>query len=51
MAVPSADLEPWAYLARGTVANILKKHGIEPPERIRKTTWKEFLTRGTNCGR
>jgi len=32
-------------LARGTVANILKKHGIEPaPERIRKTTWKEFLT-------
>ena len=33
-------------LARGTVANILKKHGIEPaPERIRKTTWKEFLTR------
>src|SRR3982074_2869332 len=33
-------------LARGTVANILKKHGIEPaPERSRKTTWKEFLTR------
>src|SRR5918995_5234327 len=33
-------------LARGTVANILKKHGIEPaPERIRKTTWKEFLNR------
>ena len=33
-------------LARGTVANILKKYGIEPaPERIRKTTWKEFLTR------
>ncbi len=33
-------------LARGTVANILKKHGIEPaPERIRKTTRKEFLTR------
>ena len=33
-------------LARGTVANILKKHGIEPaPERIRKTTWKEFLSR------
>jgi hypothetical protein len=32
-------------LARGTVANILKKHGIEPaPDRIRKTTWKEFLT-------
>ena len=27
------------YLARGTIANILKKHGIEPaPDRIRKTT-------------
>ena len=33
-------------LACGTIANILKKHGIEPaPERIRKTTWKEFLSR------
>src|SRR5262245_49514049 len=33
-------------LARGTIANILKKHGIEPaPERLRRTTWKEFLTR------
>jgi transposase InsO family protein len=32
-------------LARGTVANILKRHAIEPaPERTRKTTWKEFLT-------
>lgn len=32
-------------LARGTVANILKQHGIEPaPERGRKTTWKDFLT-------
>jgi transposase InsO family protein len=32
-------------LARGTIANILKKHGIEPaPDRLRKTTWKEFLT-------
>src|SRR5215469_6317776 len=31
-------------LARGTVANILKRNGIEPaPERRRKTTWKEFL--------
>ena len=29
-----------------TIANILKEHGIEPaPERIRKTTWKEFITR------
>jgi putative transposase len=33
-------------LARGTIANILEKHGIEPaPDRIRKTTWKEFLSR------
>src|SRR5215471_768995 len=33
-------------IARGTVANILKQHGIEPaPERNRKTTWKEFLSR------
>ena len=32
-------------LARGTIANVLKRNGIEPaPERIRKTTWKEFLT-------
>jgi transposase InsO family protein len=31
-------------VARSTVANVLKKHGMEPaPERIRKTTWKEFL--------
>ena len=29
-----------------TVANILKRHGIEPaPERERKTTWKEFVSR------
>src|SRR2546430_2370453 len=33
-------------LARNTIANILKRHGIEPaPERSRRTTWKEFLTR------
>src|SRR5215469_7825875 len=33
-------------LGRGTVANILKRNGIEPaPERSRKTTWKEFLSR------
>src|SRR3989441_5866250 len=33
-------------LARTTIANILKRHGIEPaPERSRKTTWKELLTR------
>ncbi len=33
-------------LARTTIADILKRHGIDPaPERSRKTTWKEFLTR------
>jgi hypothetical protein len=33
-------------LARSTIAQILQRHGIEPaPERSRKTTWKEFLTR------
>jgi hypothetical protein len=31
-------------VARSTIANILKRNGIEPaPDRIRKTTWKEFL--------
>jgi putative transposase len=31
-------------LGRSTIAAILKRHGIEPaPERIKKTTWKEFL--------
>jgi len=31
-------------VARTTIADILKRHGIEPaPERSRKTTWKEFL--------
>jgi putative transposase len=33
-------------LAYTTIANILKRHGIEPaPDRNRKTTWKEFLDR------
>ena len=33
-------------VARGTIANILKEHGLEPaPERNRKTTRKEFLSR------
>jgi putative transposase len=33
-------------IARTTIANILKRHGVEPaPERNRKTTWKEFLRR------
>src|SRR5215475_6490487 len=33
-------------LAHNTIANILKRSGIEPaPERSRKITWKEFLNR------
>ena len=33
-------------LAHNTIRNILKRHGIEPaPQRMRKTTWKEFLQR------
>jgi putative transposase len=33
-------------VARGTIAKILKEQGLEPaPERERKTTWKEFLSR------
>ncbi len=33
-------------LARDTIANILKRNAIEPaPERVRKTTWREFLAR------
>src|SRR5215469_3139688 len=33
-------------VAHGTIANILKEHGLEPsPERERQTTWKEFLSR------
>ncbi|HEY1214669.1 MAG TPA: integrase core domain-containing protein [Bryobacteraceae bacterium] len=32
--------------AGSTIADILRRHGIEPaPERNRKTTWKEFLKR------
>jgi putative transposase len=32
-------------LARSTIASILKRNAIEPaPERLRRTTWKEFLT-------
>ena len=32
-------------LAGSTIAEILRRHGIEPaPERSRKTSWKEFLT-------
>src|SRR5215467_5385745 len=33
-------------VARGTIANLRKQHGLEPaPERERKTTGKEFLAR------
>jgi transposase InsO family protein len=33
-------------VGRTTIAAILRRHGIEPaPERSRKTTWKEFLSR------
>ena len=39
-------------VARSTVANILKEHGVEPsPERNRRTTWKEFLPRHRGCDR
>ncbi len=37
---------PHEYFDPTTIAAILQRHGIEPaPERNRKTTWKEFLTR------
>jgi len=33
-------------IARSTIAEILARHGLESvPERSRKTTWKEFLSR------
>jgi putative transposase len=33
-------------LSAKTIANILKRHGIEPaPDRKQKTTWKEFVSR------
>jgi hypothetical protein len=33
-------------VARNTIANILKRNAIEPsPERVRKTTWREFIAR------
>jgi putative transposase len=33
-------------IARSAIAEILNRHGIEPaPERNRKTTWKELLSR------
>ena len=31
-------------VSRGTIATILKQHGIDPaPERQKRTTWREFL--------
>jgi hypothetical protein len=31
-------------VSRGTIASILREHGLEPaPERVKKTTWAEFL--------
>jgi putative transposase len=42
--IQGALSNPDHELARSTIANILKRNGIEPsPERARKTTWKEFL--------
>jgi hypothetical protein len=39
-------------IARSTIAEILERHGIEPaPERSRKTTWEEFLSRHWEIGR
>jgi putative transposase len=39
-----SDIRDLIVVGRGTIANILKEHGIEPaPERCRKTTWREFL--------
>src|SRR5947208_3080904 len=44
--IPGALANLGHEVARSTVANILKEHGMEPaPERNRKTTWKEFLAR------
>ena len=32
------------HVGRGTIANILRQHGIEPaPDRQKRTTWQEFL--------
>jgi putative transposase len=37
---------PGHGLARSTIAGILKRNAIDPvPQRVHKTTWKEFLTR------
>ena len=32
-------------VSRGTIAAVLREHGLEPaPDRLKKTTWAEFLT-------
>jgi transposase InsO family protein len=32
------------HVSRGTIATVLREHGLEPaPERLKKTTWSEFL--------
>ena len=37
-------------VARGTIANILKEHGIEPaPERCKRTPWRTFLRAHWEC--
>ena len=44
--IQGALSNPGHELARSTIADILRRHGIDPaPERSRKTTWKEFLSR------
>ena len=45
--IQGALSNPGYNIARGTIAEILERHGIKPaPERCRKkTTWKEFLSR------
>ena len=44
--IPGALANLAHEVARGTIANILREHGMEPaPQRERKTSWKEFLSR------
>jgi putative transposase len=44
--IPGALSNLGHALARSTIAQILERHGIEPaPQRSRKTTRKEFLSR------
>ena len=39
-------------VARGTVANVLRRHGLEPaPDRTKRTTWREFLAPTGTCWR